>query len=390
MRFSAVLFVVLIFLTPGLRAETLSSAVLSGLSKFQQHGQKRTLVMVGDPIDRDTTVEETLKSLRLYADGRPLGREAFDLRYGSDPHPEKSLAPNSMSDPFILTHPYQTEYVYVYLHGITDSAYQGKDIARSLYLEGHNVLSARLSGHGIDSANINNIELADWRADVDNAIRQARPLGRKVILIGLSTGAALAIDKASRSPNEIAGIIPEAPAIGIADLKVRVLGKLRALRALSYFMPFTGSPNTTQVEVRQLRKGVHSIDVLYQLGKAIQERIENQETLAVPTLLITTEKDTMIQKSWIPRLFGLISKGKWLHITEAGAPIHSGMVSDPKYVVESVYPDMEQAAGRTEALPYGALDEVNQFFEHGMRQVTRFTAELSTESSERRSCHGNL
>jgi hypothetical protein len=101
-----------------------------------------------------TYLGEDITKLNIYQDGQFLGQESFENRYGIDPNVVETIVTQPLTEPFILAHAKRTRYVFVYLHGITDSAFQGKDLARSLYNAGHDVLVTRLSGHGVDSVNI--------------------------------------------------------------------------------------------------------------------------------------------------------------------------------------------------------------------------------------------
>ncbi len=86
----------------------------------------------------------------------------------------------------------QTPLSVVVVHGFSASAPEldpvPRDLARFL---GANLHYTRLTGHGRDSASMTEPQVADWAADLAEAIDVGRVLGERVILIGSSMGGAL-------------------------------------------------------------------------------------------------------------------------------------------------------------------------------------------------------
>jgi len=112
----------------------------------------------------------------------------------------------------------RTEYAVVYLHGFSASQEEGdpvhylfaKKFACNLYL-------SRLAEHGIDTIDAMVNLTADklWNS-AKEAYAIGKQLGKKVILVGTSTGGTLALKLAAEYP-EIAGLILLSPNIAIND-----------------------------------------------------------------------------------------------------------------------------------------------------------------------------
>lgn len=327
-------------------------------------------------------IGEDVSSTEVYWRGALRGLEHFDARYGKSPIVFGSLVRAPLTESFILAHPRKTEYVFVYLHGLTDSAFQGKDLARALHRQGHNFVSVRLSGHGSDSSRVNSIGLSDWRGDVDLAVNEAKVFGKKVVLMGLSTGGALAIDRVLRDPTDIAGLVPLAPAVGLQNSLVGFLGDLGLIRPLSYFHPYSGVEKTRQVEVRQISAGTGSLAALYDLQAAIQSKVANMRarhaTLNIPTVFVTSDADKMIRKDKVIETQDIFADYWWLNFAQdpsiehsdmvvpsrlsqmtlrtPRAPLHSTIASDIRYFVH----EDERA---TEILPFSTRQDTNAEFE---------------------------
>jgi esterase/lipase len=112
----------------------------------------------------------------------------------------------------------QTEYAVVYLHGFSASQEEGDPVHRYFAKQfGCNLYLSRLAEHGIDTTE----PLAAFTADkLWNSAKEAyvigKRLGKKVILMGTSTGGTLALKLAAEYP-DIAGLILLSPNIAIND-----------------------------------------------------------------------------------------------------------------------------------------------------------------------------
>ena len=112
----------------------------------------------------------------------------------------------------------QTEYSIVYLHGFSASKMEGNpvhlNLAKSL---GANLYLARLADHGIDTVAPMQHFTADrlWES-CKQAYAIGKTLGKKVILVGTSTGGTAAIKLASVYP-EINSLILLSPNVAIND-----------------------------------------------------------------------------------------------------------------------------------------------------------------------------
>lgn len=111
-----------------------------------------------------------------------------------------------------------TEYALVYLHGFSASQEEGNPVHRNLAKAfGCNLYLARLAEHGIDTSDalLNYTAAGLWQT-AKEAYAIGKKLGKKVILMGTSTGGTVALQLAAAFP-EIAGIILYSPNIEIND-----------------------------------------------------------------------------------------------------------------------------------------------------------------------------
>ncbi len=84
----------------------------------------------------------------------------------------------------------------VLLHGLTDSPYSLRHVARSYVARGFSVVAVRLPGHGTVPAGLSRVQWEDWMAATRLAVREARRLSGSTTplhLVGFSNGGALAV-----------------------------------------------------------------------------------------------------------------------------------------------------------------------------------------------------
>ncbi len=118
----------------------------------------------------------------------------------------------------------QTEYAIVYLHGFSASKEEGNPafryIAKALKA---NMYLARLADHGLDTVAPMEYFTADrlWESGKE-AYAIGQKLGKKVILVGTSTGGTLALQLAAAYP-EVNSLVLMSPNIAINDSKAWLL-----------------------------------------------------------------------------------------------------------------------------------------------------------------------
>ena len=118
----------------------------------------------------------------------------------------------------------QTEYAIVYLHGFSASQMEGDPVHQNIAKQFHcNLYLARLAEHGIDTTeDLMNLSADQYWESAKLAYAIGKQLGKKVILMGTSTGGTLALQLAANYP-EIAGLILYSPNIKIFDQSAPLL-----------------------------------------------------------------------------------------------------------------------------------------------------------------------
>jgi pimeloyl-ACP methyl ester carboxylesterase len=112
-----------------------------------------------------------------------------------------------------------TEYAIVYLHGFSASQGEGDPIHRYIaHRYGCNLYLSRLAEHGIDTTEaMVNLTADEYWESAKQALAIGEQLGKKVILMGTSTGGSFALQLAAAYPDKVTALILLSPNIAIND-----------------------------------------------------------------------------------------------------------------------------------------------------------------------------
>jgi len=127
---------------------------------------------------------------------------------------------------YVLAPPGPPVGAVVLLHGLTDSPYSLRHVARRYVQAGYVAVAIRLPGHGTVPAGLSDVQWEQWMAATHLAVREARrlaPAPTPLHLVGFSNGGALAMkyaldaldDKSLAPPQRI---VLFAPMIGITSM----------------------------------------------------------------------------------------------------------------------------------------------------------------------------
>jgi pimeloyl-ACP methyl ester carboxylesterase len=119
----------------------------------------------------------------------------------------------------------RTDVAIVYLHGFSASHRDTSPLAEMVAARlKANLYLARLAGHGRGSTPLDEFAVKAWSYDAGEAWEIGRRLGRRVVLMGHSSGATLALWLAGRvAREELLALVLLSPNFGPADPKAGVL-----------------------------------------------------------------------------------------------------------------------------------------------------------------------
>lgn len=107
------------------------------------------------------------------------------------------------------------------LHGFTGSPYEMKELGELFQKKGFSVSIPLLAGHGTSEKDLKKCKWYDWFEDAKNALFDLRKRCKSIVVIGLSTGATLALHLAAHY--QLEGLVALSPAIILKNKFTRLL-----------------------------------------------------------------------------------------------------------------------------------------------------------------------
>lgn len=194
----------------------------------------------------------------------------------------------------------KTEYAIVYLHGFSASQEEGNPVHRNVAKQfGCNLYLSRLAEHGIDTTEqLMNLTADNYWESAKQALAIGKQLGRKIILMGTSTGATQAIQLAAAYPNDVSAIILYSPNIAINDPNAWILNNHWGLQIARLVKK---SNYNDPADDREIYKKYWNKPYRLEATVALEEMLEttmNKETFSKvkqPVLLLYYYKDEQHQ-----------------------------------------------------------------------------------------------
>lgn len=225
---------------------------------------------------------------------------AVHAEFGIIPGTEKRISWNG-------TPGERTRYAIVYLHGFSASRVEiapvPERLARTL---GANLFETRLAGHGRETARLEDIPAEAWLADAAEALAIGAAIGDKVILMGVSTGATLAVALADHKLfANVDSLVLISPNFGFddpaADWLTRPFGPLIARATVGEYREFEPL-NDVQERYWTTR---YPTAALIEMLRLLDLALERVDSVTVPrALLVYSSKDIVV------------SPGKYLNVFE--------------------------------------------------------------------------
>ena len=110
--------------------------------------------------------------------------------------------------------------IAILVHGLSDTAYSMRDLAKVLADACYKSRVILLPGHGTRAGDLLTTRLSDWQETIDYVVAQAAAESNNVIVGGFSLGGVLTLDAALRRPDDIDGVIGISPAYHLSSSRI--------------------------------------------------------------------------------------------------------------------------------------------------------------------------
>ncbi|HTS46095.1 MAG TPA: alpha/beta hydrolase, partial [Puia sp.] len=255
----------------------------------------------------------------------------------------------------------KTDYAIVYLHGFSASQKEGDPIHRNIAKEfGCNLYLSRLAEHGIDTVDqLINLTADEYWESAKQALAIGKQLGRKVILMGTSTGGTLGLQLAAAYPDDVSALILLSPNIAINDPNAWILNNhwglqiARLVKKSDYVVSADDRPIYKQYWNKPYR-----LEAAVELEELLETTMNKEtfEKVKQPVLLLYYYKDEIHQDSVVKvsamlNMFDQLGTSSNLKRKQAmpntgnhviGSPIKSGDVEGVQNQIEAFMKDVLQ------------------------------------------------
>lgn len=212
----------------------------------------------------------------------------------------------------------RTKKVALLVHGLSDSPYFYRDIAKILFKHGINVIAIRTTGHGTDKTHLAGVRREQWYEDMQVGLKRAKEVGDEILLAGMSLGGALVLREALLN-TEIKGLLLFSPAYKLPKNfdntcrlenplqgpVVRLIGRVAGLDTDPYQarkefglgIRYSGIHNNGTCELIKVNREIEKI-----ARKQVGRKNELFSNLDIPIFNVVSEYDTAIDLPYVTSL----------------------------------------------------------------------------------------
>ncbi len=221
----------------------------------------------------------------------------------------------------------QTPLSLVYIHGFSATRQETAPLATLVAEKLHaNLYFTRLTGHGRGSEAMLDGSVKAWVNDMHEAMEIGKRLGQRVVVMGCSTGATLAVwqaaqEKSEEKSEDLAALVLMSPNFGPADRRTTILTWPWGAQLAELLVGKTRSWQPKNEAHGRFWTHSYPVRALApMMGLVKMVRSFNLEMITPPTLIIYSSKDTTVDPTAIETAFHALGakQKKLLASTEAG------------------------------------------------------------------------
>lgn len=248
-----------------------------------------------------------------------------DNETGLIPGTEKRIVWNGAQEP--------TEWSVVALHGFSASRQESAPLAELVATSlGANLFETRFAGHGLQHNALVEVTAEDWLDDAAQALTVGQLIGKKVVVIAVSNGAALALSMLGHSSMDaVDSLIMISPNFGPADpnaVWITRPGGPLLLRLISGESRSWEAQNELQEKFWSTRYPTRTVVEVMRVVDRVKEKVAT--ATAPRTQVFYSPDDTVISVSALEAAYAILkSPQKEIHaVTETGSSSAHVIVGD--------------------------------------------------------------
>jgi len=200
--------------------------------------------------------------------------------------------------PFLLRPKKANGVGVLLIHGLVASPAEVRGLSEALVQQGYSVLAIRLKGHGTSPYDLRKQTFEDWFNSVQRGLKIINAYCDSVVVIGFSTGGALALKLAAENNDKVIAVIALAVPIKFIDKSFLFIPLLHGTNRLTNWVssakgvkPFLEN----EPEHKTINYSHVPVKSLYELTRLMDDLVDNQlHKIEIPVLIIYADKDPIV------------------------------------------------------------------------------------------------
>lgn len=208
----------------------------------------------------------------------------------------------------------------VYLHGFSATR---KELHPTLDLVrddlAANIVFVRLRGHGLEGGDLSQASASAWLADGERAYQLASRVGDRVVVVGNSTGAPIALDLLVRhaAEDQLAGGVLLSPNFAVQNALAELLVMPWGAPIITTFMPSRCGPQETEAQRRYWTRCYTSWAVVAMQDLLTSARRLSPEAVRDPVRVFYNPDDHVLDTGYARSFLGRIPDVDFVEVEAA-------------------------------------------------------------------------
>jgi len=175
----------------------------------------------------------------------------------------------------------------LFIHGLSDSPYHMRPVARHFQARGFLVRSILLPGHGTVPGDLLHVTYQEWIRATEYGVHQMKLQAENVYMGGFSTGGGLCVREGLNNP-VIRGLVLFAPALGINSPWAFLADLMKV------FSDWLGGERDDKDTAKYESFAVNGAAQVYRLTREIDAAFRAGKRLSMPVFIVLSAEDTSV------------------------------------------------------------------------------------------------
>jgi len=244
----------------------------------------------------------------------------------------------SNNNPFILFPKKSNGVVILLIHGLLSSPAEVRGFGDYLCDIGYTVVGARIVGHGTSPYDLMQYDYNDWINSVYSYFDMACMLSKNIVIIGFSTGGAIALRNEFIHDSRVKSIVVISAPIFYNDTRIKFVPIINGINKV---VSTVLSGNGVKAFFKNIPENEHinywiiPTFSIYEVGRLVKSIKSTLANVTVPMLIIFSKDDSLVSVSGADYIYNNISSiDKEMHII--GSDCHGILYNNSDLIWERI------------------------------------------------------